>query len=135
MPNASGQPDSNKIKLAGANKVLSRQTYPAGKVIFRQGENADRAFIVLNGEVAISVTNKNGQDIHLTTLKKGQVFGEMALMMNAPRSASAVAQTACELTVISKKQLDDKMVHLDPLVRRWVETLAKRIVAASNRAE
>ncbi|MCB2106247.1 MAG: cyclic nucleotide-binding domain-containing protein [Rhodobacteraceae bacterium] len=118
---------------ARANQILLRKAIPAGQKIFFEGAEADRAFIIQSGEVDICARGAYGELKVLTTLQKGQVFGEMALMMNAPRSATAVAKTACELTIVHKSHLEEKMQSIDPLIRRWVESLAKRIVMLTQK--
>jgi CRP-like cAMP-binding protein len=123
------------VKLRPLAKVLDRKLYPPDTVIFTQGDGAEKAYMILRGEVDISAINKHGKSVHLTTLHSGQVFGEMALLVRKPRSASAKTKTSCELLTISKAQLDDKMRSLDPLMKLWVETLAERILAATRSAE
>jgi CRP-like cAMP-binding protein len=70
---------------------------PAGEAIFRQGDAGDAMFVVLEGEVDIVA---GGQPIE--TVGAGGVFGEMALIDGAPRSASTVARTACRLVRIDE---------------------------------
>jgi CRP-like cAMP-binding protein len=123
------------LKLKPLAKVLDRKLYPAACVIFNQGESAEKAYMILRGEVDITAVNKNGKTVHLTTLHSGQVFGEMALLVRKPRSATATTKIPCELLAISRAQLEDKMKSLDPLMRLWVETLAERILAATRTAE
>ncbi len=123
------------VKLRPLAKVLDRKLYPPDTLVFTQGDAAEKAYMILRGEVDISAINKNGKSVHLTTLHSGQVFGEMALLVRKPRSASAKTKTGCELLTISKAQLDEKMRSLDPLMKLWVETLAERILAATRSAE
>ncbi|MBL8629568.1 MAG: cyclic nucleotide-binding domain-containing protein [Rhodospirillaceae bacterium] len=126
---------SEDVKLRPLAKVLDRKLYPPDSAIFTQGDVAEKAYMILRGEVDISAINKNGKTVHLTTLHSGQVFGEMALLVGKPRSASARTKSACELLTISKAQLDEKMRSLDPLMKIWVETLAERILVATRSAK
>ena len=123
------------VKLKPLTKILDRKVYPPGHVIFAEGAEAERAYMILRGEVDISARNKSGKVVHLTTMHSGQVFGEMALLVHRTRSATATTKTACELLIISKSQMEDKMDALEPLMRLWVETLADRIIAATQSAQ
>lgn len=125
---------ADEVRLKPLAKVLDRKVFPAQSVIFSQGENAEKAFMILRGEIDISAVNKDGKQVHLTTLHGGQVFGEMALLVHKPRSATATTKTVCELLAISKTQLDEKMRSLDPFMKLWVETLAERVLAATRHA-
>ncbi|MBL8644903.1 MAG: cyclic nucleotide-binding domain-containing protein [Rhodospirillaceae bacterium] len=123
------------VRMRPLAKILDRKLFPPDSVIFNQGDAAEKAYMILRGEVDISAVNKNGKMVHLTTLRTGQAFGEMALLVRRPRSATAKTKTACELLTISKAQLEEKMKALDPLMKLWVETLAERILAATRSAE
>jgi CRP/FNR family cyclic AMP-dependent transcriptional regulator len=75
------------------------ETFPAGTRLFEQGEAGDVLYIVRDGTVALSV---DGRQLEL--VEKGGMFGEMALIDREPRSATAVAETDCELVVIDKRR-------------------------------
>ena len=64
----------------GLNKVLERRVFAKGALIFEEGHNAREAFVILRGEVEIISRSKAGEFVILTTLNKGQLFGELALM-------------------------------------------------------
>ena len=75
------------------------RTLAAGEVIFAEGQAGDSMFAVLDGEVAIQ---KNGKV--LETVAPGGVFGEMALIDDQPRSASAVAATDGRIVAVGRKR-------------------------------
>lgn len=70
---------------------------PVGGTIFERDDAGDRMFVLLDGTVEIRLGNRV-----LETVQAGGVFGEMALIDRAPRSATAVAQTGCRLAVVDE---------------------------------
>src|SRR5262252_4957298 len=83
--------------LAGAG--VPARDVKAGEVIFRQGDPVRELFIVQSGEVEIRLGNRL-----LETLPQYSIFGEMALIDNAPRSATAIAASDVKLVSVSEKQ-------------------------------
>ena len=83
--------------LAGAGAPV--REFKAGEVIFREGDAATELFVVQSGEVEIRRGNR-----HLETLSQYGIFGEMALIDSAPRSATAVAMTDVKLVAVGEKQ-------------------------------
>lgn len=75
------------------------QSFARGTVIFREGEPGDCMFFVLEGTVSVQM---GGADIG--SVESGEVFGEMALIDHAPRSATAVAATDCRLAAINEQR-------------------------------
>lgn len=75
------------------------RTFEAGEVIFRDGEQGDTMHAVIEGEVEIS---RGGRVVD--TVTKGGVFGEMAIIDQSPRSATAVAKTACKVASVSQQR-------------------------------
>jgi len=73
--------------------------FRAGGTVFHQGDAGDYMYVVLDGEVDIYA---NGR--YVNTVRAGDIFGEMALIDNSPRSGSAVANTDCRLARIDQRR-------------------------------
>ena len=96
--------------LLTGNNIDAHQI-KAGSVIFREGEAADQLFVIKSGEVRIQIGNRT-----VTELSAGDIFGEMALIDNEPRSATAVA-------VIVGKRI--AAAGHDALCKTWKEAQPK----------
>jgi CRP-like cAMP-binding protein len=83
--------------LTGNN--IDAQSFKAGSIIFREGDEARELFVIKSGQVRIQIGNRT-----VTELAADSIFGEMALIDNEPRSATAVAVTDVELVAVSEKQ-------------------------------
>jgi CRP-like cAMP-binding protein len=75
----------------------NRDTYTAGQTIFSEGESGNIMYGVVEGEVEITLRGMN-----LDTISPGGIFGELALVDDSPRSATAVAKTSCEVVRINE---------------------------------
>ena len=82
-----------------ARATSETQSYKAGDTIFRQGDSGDVFFVIKSGSVAVRAGNRT-----LQVLGEGEIFGEMALVDNEPRSASVLAETDCVVVPIGEKQ-------------------------------
>ena len=78
-----------------------RLTYDSGQVMFNAGDAADAAFIIIEGEVEISVPTPSGPII-VNTLGKNELLGEIAIFGEVPRTATAKATAKLETLKISK---------------------------------
>lgn len=76
-----------------------RKQYEDGQTIFSAGQPGDAMYVVLSGEVEV----RQG-DYTLARVGPGQPIGEMALIDDSPRSATAIARGSCELAVIDQKR-------------------------------
>ncbi|XP_065315217.1 cAMP-dependent protein kinase type II-beta regulatory subunit-like [Gordionus sp. m RMFG-2023] len=79
--------------------ALTTLYFNDGETIINQGEIGDKMYIVESGTVKI-LMNKNGKEFSLSTKKRGDYFGELALILNQPRSASAYAQGQVKLAAL-----------------------------------
>uniref|UniRef100_A0A8C2RKE8 cAMP-dependent protein kinase type II-alpha regulatory subunit n=1 Tax=Capra hircus TaxID=9925 RepID=A0A8C2RKE8_CAPHI len=86
---------SERMKIVD---VIGEKVYKDGERIITQGEKADSFYIIESGEVSILIksktkVNKDGenQEVEIARCRKGQYFGELALVTNKPRAASAYA--------------------------------------------
>lgn len=127
--------DSFKLSEQSFRKVLDREVFPAGALVFHEGQAAGKAYILLRGEIEIVTRNAAGDTIVLTKVQKGQFFGELALLMNSTRTASAVARTECEVLYIGRDKLTQKLQEADPFLRYWIQYLSGRVVDLSKRVQ
>ncbi len=90
---------------------LRLRRYTHGEKIVREGDSGDSFFMVADGVVVVS-KRIEGKEAILAHLHQGAVFGEMALVSNAPRSASVTAQGEVDLLELSRRDLEK---HADEL--------------------
>jgi CRP-like cAMP-binding protein len=124
---------SVKLSEQSFRKVLDREVFPSGTVIFNQGQPASKAYMLMRGEVEIVTTNAAGQQIVLTKIQKGQIFGELALISMSSRSATAIARTEVEVLYIAQDKLKQKLDDADPFLRFWIQYLSQRVLDLSKR--
>ena len=98
--------------------------FKAGETIFHEGARGDKMFIILSGEV--NLTKKvEDLEIPLQNLKQGAMFGEMALIDNQPRSATARAVSDVVCTVVSKLVFQHKLASEVPT---WMQSMFTMLV-------
>ena len=100
--------------------------YPADTMIFSDEQSGQDMFIIQRGEVAISKVI-NGNEVIFSILHKGDMFGEMALLENKPRSASAIAHTDCRLMVVNLANFNQMVSTQPQMIGRLTTTLAERL--------
>ncbi len=113
--------------------ILERATFAAGDTIFKEGDAGDKAYVVQSGAVEI-VKNIDGKDIVLGTIDQGGIFGEMALIDDQPRMASALAREGTTLIVVSRTLFTAKLAKTDPFIRGLLNIFAENIRNMSNKA-
>ena len=106
-------------------KDLTRE-YPKDTMIFSEAQSGADMFIIQSGEVAISKV-VDGNEVTLALLHKGDMFGEMALLENKPRSASAIAHSDCKLMVVNLANFNQMVTTQPQLISRLTTTLAERL--------
>lgn len=108
--------DDETLSLVSA--ALRTRRFRRAETVFHAGDPGDALFIVVNGQVKITVPPDDGSEpAILTTIGPGGFFGELALLDGAPRSATAVALTAVETAVLHRDAFD-ALVDAQPALRR-----------------
>src|SRR3954447_20620268 len=95
-------------------KVATEESHAVGTKIFQHGDAGDKLYLILEGRVRISRDVPGMGEEALAVLGPGQVFGEMALLDESPRSADARVHERCRLLALPKDGFDDLLfMHKD----------------------
>ncbi|MFO0965301.1 MAG: GNAT family N-acetyltransferase [Gemmataceae bacterium] len=117
--------DAEQIaRLAG---VCGVATFEPGAVVFREGEAGEQMHVVLEGEVAISVTGSGAGETPRATVgvvRSGECLGEVSLLTGAPHSAGARARTKVETAVLSRGDLAELIRQRPDIGQRIYKNLA-----------
>lgn len=108
------------------NEDIVRRTFGEGQLIFREGTNTAEVYLIVKGEVEVFRTHK-GERLVLAKLGPNSVFGEMALIDNRARSATAVATKVSELIVLSRSGFEKKLREMDPFLRGIFRVLSENV--------
>jgi len=100
--------------------------YPKDTMIFSEAQSGNDLFIIQHGQVAITKVVK-GQEITLAVLKQGDMFGEMALLENKPRSANAIAHTDCTLMTVNMQNFNQMVSTQPQMISKLTTTFADRL--------
>jgi CRP-like cAMP-binding protein len=106
--------------------VLERLVVPTGDKVFADGEPGECAYVVQDGLIEI-VKGFPGEEVVLGTIEKGGIFGEMALIDDQPRMASARAVMPSTLIVITRPAFQKKISKCDPFVKGLLGIFVKNI--------
>ncbi len=99
--------------------------YPAGAVIIAEGKEGNLMYVVMKGEVIVSI-----RDNILATAGPGEIVGEMALINSDIRSATVTAKTACQLVLIDQSVFESLLKHVPEFTLHVMNVLAERLKTA-----
>lgn len=108
--------------------------YPAGSVLFREGDPGDFMYVIQAGTVEIRRKVGDGERV-LAVLPPGEFFGEMALINARPRSATAVVRDDARLLVIEARTFEAMLRGRAEIAVRMIKTLAGRLDRANQQIE
>lgn len=114
------------------NKHYEVKKFNKDEIIFKEGSKGAEAFVIKSGFVEIQ-KNINGNDVLLAILGKGNIFGEMALMNNEVRTATAISSEDTELVVVGKKQYAALLDQSPKIISSIVTSLIERLDETSSR--
>lgn len=119
--------------MSQGEKTLDRfaREYPAGAVVFREGEPGASMYVIRAGTVRLSLHVRD-TEMNLSTLSQGEFFGEMAILNNAPRSATATVVEEAILLEIEPKVFETMLRSNSEIALRMIQRLADRLAYANR---
>jgi CRP-like cAMP-binding protein len=106
----------------------------ANTVLFHEGDQGENMYIIQSGKVKISKRIR-GVEKTLATLEKGEFFGEMAILNDKPRSATAETIEDCEMLSIDRKTFDTLIHSNAEIAVRFIKRLADRLRETNEQME
>lgn len=117
-----------------AGPDIKYRTFKAGQYVFREFEVGDLAFVIKSGEVEI-IKMIDDNEVVLGTIGAGGIFGEMALIDDKPRMASARAITEGTTAIVVTRDLFAvKLNKTDPFIKGLLNILVSHIRSMSEKA-
>jgi CRP/FNR family transcriptional regulator, cyclic AMP receptor protein len=111
---------------------MRRRRYPRGEVIFLRGDAGSHLYIVESGTVKIALSSAEGKEMILALLGRGDIFGEMTLLDDAPRSADAVALEPCEVLLLEREDFIHFLAERPRASLRLMAALSRRLRATDE---
>lgn len=127
--------DLDEGELDAVGKLAHTLSVPRGRVIFETDQEPDEVFVVASGKVQIVLSTPEGKELIVATLGAGQVFGEMALIESAPRSATARASTAVQLVGIRRQDFQRLVARHPGIAGKLLTILSQRLRKANMRMQ
>lgn len=119
--------EMDEEELAALARDFRRRTFGAGESIFYQGDPGNAVYVVERGTVRIYVHADEGQEVAVVIYGPGEVFGEMSLLDQLPRSATAEAIEETVLWVMNAQDFDRHLRTSHQLALNVMLTLSTRL--------
>src|SRR5437763_982024 len=113
-------------------KAMTRTHFAEGQVLFREGDPPDSVFRLLSGSVDI-LRELDGDPILLGRVGAGQFIGEMGVVENRPRSATARAASEVGVEILTPTEFLDQIARSPQAARELIQRLSQRLRQADDR--
>ncbi len=124
--------DIVQLKIARSASV-SQEHFGPGETIFRQGDLGDRVYIIVKGEVEVVREEPGKGENVLAKQGPGECFGEIALISNAPRTATVRTVTSVDAVTIERGAFTALLAHFAPLRKIFEQAMQERLERTRER--
>jgi NADH dehydrogenase len=123
-------PDLVEVRDAVDNGIC-KQHFEAGEVVFYQGDVGDKVYIIESGECDV-LQDRDGTEVQLATLGRGEYFGEMAVLTETRRNATIRARTRMDVLLVSKSDFHLLKTSVPAFGQVFRELALKRFFSATK---
>lgn len=127
--------DLSNVELAKLLGKLEKLERKAGAVLFEQGDPGDRMYLIKSGTIELFSQKPDGARQSLAMLYAGDALGEMALLTNEPRSATAVMAVDSVLYEIDSETFDHLVTSQPQISSYFIRLLSQRLVSTNDRLQ
>lgn len=122
-------------RLDGVARCAMLRPVPRGQAVVHAGDRTDFVYFVLSGNLKVLVSDEEGREVILTMLGPGELFGEMGMLDENPRSATVVAVSSANLIVIAKNDFRRVMQENFDVCLHIMKSLVQRLRHADRKIE
>ncbi len=122
-------------RLASISRVATLRSVPRQTVVLKAGDKTDNVYFVLNGALKVLVSDDEGREVILSILGRGDMFGEMGVIDDHPRSATVVAAQSSDLVVIAKSDFKATLSENFDISLYLMRSLVQRLRSADRTIE
>ncbi len=122
-----GQDDLDAISSHAVTK-----SYPKNSVIINEGDHTDSLYVILSGKVKVFLTDEQLKEVIVDIQRAGDYFGELALLDEAPRSASVMTLEKSTFLIISKTSFKNCLVKHPEIGFNLIRELTHRLRATTE---
>jgi CRP/FNR family cyclic AMP-dependent transcriptional regulator len=108
------------------------RTFPRNAILINEGDETDSLYVILSGKVRVFMSNPDGKEIILNEQGPGEHFGELALIDDAPRSASVMALEKTRVSVISRQDFRNVLNCNPDIAFSLIKDLSRRVRILSD---
>jgi CRP-like cAMP-binding protein len=119
-------------ELAVLDRFTSAVTVPRGQVVYQRGDSVERLFLLKQGRVRLSQYRSGGIAAQVSILEPGTFFGEMPLVGERMRDASAEATEDCRLCTMNQSDVEHLLLTIPHLAVRVLEIIGRRLATAAD---
>ncbi len=113
--------------------AFEQKTFDIGETLFKEGNAGNNAYLIKSGKVKIVKDKGDESNRTIATIGAGNVIGEMALIDDKPRAATAIAIELTVAMVITKDNFQERLSKTDPVIVRLLNTFADRLRVQSQK--
>jgi alkyl hydroperoxide reductase subunit AhpC len=122
-------PDLAGPALESLAEHAEKVSYSDGDTIVAEGDDANRFYVIAQGEVAVTRRAPDGEEIELATLSPGQFFGEVGILAETRRTATVRAVGDVELLALSWQEFQETLQRSDRTDREFSQIVQERLAA------
>ena len=121
--------------IAQLGRVALVRRYAPRETVVSQGDDSGDLFAVLSGRLKVTWNDAEGGEVLLSILEGGDVFGEIALLDDQPRSATVTAMEKCELLVVERRGFRALLTAVPALALNLLRVMSRRLRDLSDRTQ
>ena len=103
------------------------ESYPADRVVVREGTTGTRFYLLAHGQVSVQKNNPDGTQKTLGVLEDGDYFGEIALIKDVPRNATILTLTPCVMLSLHREIFQNLLERSPDLKEKFEEAITTRM--------